>query len=425
MFAKRPSLFASFCLVACSASPAANTQPPSHDAGGDGPKPVVDASEDRIVDAGWDATAACDSPDASPSLPCGTLDFEKSPVASRLRNHHVTMLVPSSTGTMLYAIAGFNAGVPMNYVDRAPIQSDGSLGAWASETPLPDAVGGHVGELVSGVIVVAGGTTISDGSVVVTDQAYSAVVQTDGSLGAWKAAGSVLEGRMHAGSISKNDTMWVMGGFDNQSVWQDIVSAKVQPDGTVSTWTPAGQLPGPRSHFSVTQLDDYVFIAGGLSQSAFDDPPDLQDVWRGQIQPDGTVGAWTQMSNLLVAEATQASFFYGGYLHICGGINDTALENRCWRAPVNADRTLGTFEEIVSLPIARGHVHQMPVLGRNVYSVAGAIDFNLDSTTEIDVGTFQTAPRKSRMSPSSAPAIVPRATGRKGPLCHMAPKSPK
>ena len=33
---------------------------------------------------------------------------------------------------------------------------------------------------------------------------------------------------MHAGSFVKGDTMWILGGFNDQSVWSDIVSATVQ-----------------------------------------------------------------------------------------------------------------------------------------------------------------------------------------------------
>ncbi len=88
--------------------------------------------------------------------------------------------------------------------------------------------------------------------------------------------------------------------------------------------------------------------------------------------------------------ATHSSFFYGGYLYVGGGIdNAPAEEKRVWRAPVNADHTLGAWEQTVSLPIARAHVHQLPIFGNHVYSFSGAIDFNLDSTDQIDIGTFQ------------------------------------
>jgi hypothetical protein len=403
MSLKCVALMTSCTWIACNGSPSNQGAPPS---------------EDAAIDAGDDAAAACDSPDATTALACGTLDFAKSPVASRPRNHHVTLLAPTSSGTVLYAIGGANVDSSLAFVDSVPIGADGSLGAWVSGPPLPVGSGGLVGDLVSGVIVVAGGTT--SGSTV-TDRAYSSVVQPDGTLGAWQPAGSVLEGRMHAGSFAKGNTMWIMGGFDNQTVWSDIVSATVQPDGTVSAWTPAGQLPGPRSHFSVTVIDAYVYIAGGLALSAFNNPPLLDDVWRGQIQADGSVGGWKQMKSLPVAEATQASFFYGGYLHLCGGINETSetgMEDRCWRAPIESDHTIGSFEEIAPLLKARGHVHQMPVLGQKVYSIAGATDYSLDSTTEIDIGTFGSGPQGKR-APRPVQDAGPGAKPHKGPVCHL------
>jgi len=381
----------------------------------------VDASHDVAPkDTGRDAPfdpAACVSADASTALPCGTLAFDVSPVASRARNHHVTLIADTLSGPMLYAIGGAESEAAIAFVDRIPINADGSLGEWVSEPPLPTGTGGLVGDLVSGVIVVAGGTTASG----TTDAAYSAVVETDGSLGPWKPAGSVGEGRMHAGSFSIGSTMWILGGFDNQSVWSDIVSATVSPDGTVSTWGAAGQLPGPRSHFSLTLLGSYVYITGGLSASAYNDPPDLADAWRGQVESDGTVDQWTQLTTLPVAEATHASFFYGGYLHVCGGINNVpAQDDRCWRAPVLADHTLGTWEDVSPLPLARGHVHQMPILGDKVYSIAGAIDFNLDSTTQIDIGVFSTSPSKMSIAPRAPRPVVHPSPPRHGSMCHLA-----
>lgn len=403
-------------LLACSSgSPAA--QPPTVDSGVlklslPDAGSHADAAKDVTAEAGFDA-AVCTSPDASTSLSCGTLAFAASPVTSRPRNHHVTLLANTGAGPMLYAIGGFD-GQTGDYanVDRVPLAQDGSLGTWVSDTPIPFPTGGMVGEVVTGTVVVAGGTGITE----VYDQAYSAVIQSDGSLSAWQSAGTVGEPRMHAASIVQGSTMWVLGGFDNQSVWSDIVSAKVT-NGTVAAWAPAGQLPGPMSHFTATLVGDYVYLTGGLSQSAFNNPPELTNTWRGQIQTDGTLGGWTAMLPLPVGEATHAAFYYGGYLNVCGGINNVpAQEDRCWQSPIGPDHSLGTFEEISSLPIARGHVHQMPIFGTHVYSIAGAIDFNLDSTTEIDVGVFGTTEvmKKSMRTHESSPSPLLHH----GSVCH-------
>jgi hypothetical protein len=200
---------------------------------------------------------------------------------------------------------------------------------------------------------------------------------------------------MHPGSVIKGDEIWVMGGFDDPDVWDDIVRATVSPDGTVSEWTPAGQLPGPRSHMAVTLVGDDVYLLGGLEASAFNNPPELAEVWHGKLGSDGTIGEWAELAPMPAALATHASFFYGGYLYVGGGIMDDGglvpkHEKRIWRAPIQSDGGLGTWEETpATFGVKRGHVHQLPVYNHHVYSFAGAINFDLDSTTEIDIGSFQ------------------------------------
>ena len=388
---RRLLLFVSTLTVACaSASHATPT-------GDDASSPNADAS---TTDAPSDAPPAyvtCASPDTlPPTAACGSLAWAKSPVAAaRPRNHHLTEIVQTASGPFLYEIGGVNANNPFANVDRAPIAGDGSLGAWVSQSPLPSAVGGLTGGVVSNVIVYAGGVTgfTVTGSTIVTDQAYSAVIADDGTVGAWKSAGSVLKPRMHAASFVNGSTIYILGGFEGTSVWQDAVSATVQPDGTVSAWQPAGQMAAPRSHFSVVQVGDRIFTAGGVAANPNSNTPCLADVYGGSIQSDGTLGGWSTMPSLPEPLCTHASFFYGGYVYIVGGIMENSvnaeLSSAVYRAAVQADGSLAAWAKVHSLPIARGHVHQVPMFENHVYSVGGAIDFNLDSTTQVDIGTFQ------------------------------------
>jgi hypothetical protein len=332
------------------------------------------------------ATPSCADATSLPTMACGTLGWTKSDTLSRPRNHHFTAVAQAKAGAFLYAIGGADGNSVLDDVDRAPVAADGSVGAFTAEAKLPLGAGGLTGAVLSNVIVIAGGMTGGG----VTNKSFSAVIGDDGALGAWTPAGSVLHPRMHPGSFTKGTTMYVLGGFNDPTVWDDAVSATVSADGTVSAWASAGKLPAPRSHMSVSYVDGYVFLTGGLDKSAFSNPPFLAESWRGHVADDGTLGEWTAMPALPAALATHASFFYGGYLYVGGGINSTpAQEKRMWRAPIGADHVLGAWEKAAPLLIARGHVHQFPLFNAHVYSVAGAIDFNLASTTEIDVGSFQ------------------------------------
>jgi N-acetylneuraminic acid mutarotase len=225
----------------------------------------------------------------------------------------------------------------------------------------------------------------------VTDQSYSSVIQADGTLGPWSPAGSILHARMHAGSFAAAGNVFVLGGFDGSSRdWSDVVSAAVNPDGTLGPWVNAGALPQNLSHFSLSLVGRWIYLAGGLNQSALNNPPLLTSVYAAPIDANGFIGSWIDQTPLPTGLGTHASFFYGGRLYVAGGINSTpAQEKRVWSAPIGADGMLGAWQPEAPLPVARGHVHQLPIYLNHVYSVAGAIDFNLNSTSEIDVGTFQ------------------------------------
>ena len=145
---------------------------------------------------------------------------------------------------------------------------------------------------------------------------------------------------MHAGAFVVGDVFYVLGGFDVQSVWDDVQKATVSADGTISAREPAGTLPGPRSHFATTRVGDYVYLTGGLDKSAFNNPPDLKTVVRGHVATDGSLGEWATMTALPVGFATHGSFAYGGYLYVAGGISATGQEKRVYRAPFQSDHGL-------------------------------------------------------------------------------------
>jgi hypothetical protein len=298
-------------------------------------------------------------------------------------------MATTPSGTFLYALGGFDVQTALANVDRIAIGSDGNVGDTTAEPDLPAAVGGLTGAVASNVLVIAGGMASRS----VSDQSYAAVVHDDGTLGAWKPSGSVKHARFHAGAFANGDTVYVLGGFDASNVYDDVVKATVQPDGTVSPWTSAGKLRGPRSHFSISFVDGYAFVAGGLDKRETTSPvPAITEVARARLDDTGTLVEWTLMPPLPVGLATHASFFYGGYLYVAGGISggvNLQDEKRVWRAPIDAEHTVGAWEAVAALPVARGHVHQLPVHEKRVYSVSGALDLDLNSSDGIHVGLFE------------------------------------
>jgi hypothetical protein len=249
---------------------------------------------------------------------------------------------------------------------------------------------GPAGGLAAGVIVVAGGQAPDR----FEDQVYTSVVAPDGTLSPWRTVAPLPHPRMHAASFASGSRVWVLGGFvrdrvaKRSTLWSDVLVADVGPDGNITEWRSAGTLPGPRSHGAVTEGGGFVWLSGGLAGDPFADPPFLTEVWRARIDTDGSLRDWTPATPLPVGIATHASFVHDGWLYVAGGIGDKpAMRAQVLRAPIR-DGQLGAWQRAGDLPLARGHVHQLPLAGDRIYSLGGAIDFQLRSTTEVHIGTF-------------------------------------
>lgn len=357
---------------------------------------VVDAGVEP--DAGHDAGVVpdagpldCRAPGTSPDAGCGTLSWAESSTMVRPRNHHSSALVEVDAGAFLYVVGGGSGNSLQGFVDRAKLNDDGSIGAFEQlPQQLPMGLGGATGALLHRVLVISGGTTIF----AVSDKSHFAQVKDDGSLSAFFPAGSIGHPRMHPASVVRGDFVYVLGGFRDPEVWDDVVKAQWYPNETLGPWNPGGTLPGRRTHMAATRVGDVVYLTGGLDQSPYGGPPSLKTVSRGSFDANGDLGSWASMPELPVALATHASAHWGGWLYVMGGISQSATgtsdqEKRVWRAAIGDDFGLSAWEGVAGLPVARGHVHDLPIFKNHLYSIAGAVDFSLGSTGAIQIGTFQ------------------------------------
>jgi hypothetical protein len=376
---RRALALITIAVAACSGPP---SSPPDS-----GEPPDAGPVDSGVPDAG-PGVPGCDSPLSIWPTDCGALSWAKSDAGTHPRNHHLTDLAQTNAGAFLYVIGGFNAGAVIAGIDRFQIQPDGTLSPAVADTPMPVAVGGTSGGILNNsVLVVAGG---QDGTFRNVSTSHWAPINPDGTIGTWKTGGDIHEKRMHGGAFVHGDTIYVMGGYDDPDVWSDVVKATVDSTGTLSDWVDAGTLPGPLSHFALSGAGDYCYLTGGLNMSALGNPPDLATVWRGHVMANGDLGEWQAMTSLPTGLATHGSFIYGGFLYVAGGVDNSGNEEKAvLRAPIMADHSLGAWDTSTPLPVPRGHVHALPVLGTHVYSAAGAIDAQLDSTGDIQIGTFQ------------------------------------
>jgi hypothetical protein len=126
--------------------------------------------------------------------------------------------------------------------------SNGQIQSWNTANPLPTAVAAPFIAAVNGYLIVAGGYINNSGSTT-TSALYYAVINPDGSLGAWQAGPSMPTGVAQVGNdiVTTSSALTIIGGFTGSvyssaiqslafgttgpGVWQTIGSAATADSG--------------------------------------------------------------------------------------------------------------------------------------------------------------------------------------------------
>ncbi|HJQ08957.1 MAG TPA: hypothetical protein VJ836_05755, partial [Candidatus Saccharimonadales bacterium] len=170
----------------------------------------------------------------------------------------------------VYVIGGHDGTSSHTTVYYAKINSDGTLGTWASDSDTLPAVRYYGATVVAnGRIYIVGGHGVADA---VESNTYHAPLNGDGSIGAWSDDTTDLlpSGRVGAAAAVANGYMYVIGGSNGGVYHSTVYYAKLNGNGTVGAWvTDTGDpLPGNRSAVASVIANGYIYIVGGYSGSA-------------------------------------------------------------------------------------------------------------------------------------------------------------
>jgi Kelch motif len=311
------------------------------------------------------------------------------------RNYHTTV----AYNGYLYVIGGWNgAATYYNDVQYAPIYSNGTIGAWTTDgggnftTPRR----GHASVAYNGYLYVIGG---SDAGSYLNDIQY-APINTDGSIGAWTAdgGGNFTDIRSTHISIAYNGYLYVMGGWNGTTRFADVQYAPINSDGTIGAWNPTTSFTTARLGHTSVAYNGYMYIVGGSSSGGY-----LADVQYATINSNGTVGTWnythdsindgaTFVSGFSTARQAHSSAAYNGYLYVMGGFNGGNLGDTQY-ARINSDGTVGTWATNgVSFSTSR-FSHSSVSYNGYLYVMGG---FGGSYRNDVQYALLQTMPARAR-----------------------------
>jgi N-acetylneuraminic acid mutarotase len=185
-------------------------------------------------------------------------------------------------------------------------------------------------------------------------------------------------GRAFHSTAVLRDYLYVFGGsiYENEQATQtatnSVLVAKIGANGQVSQWVPTTPLPESRHYIgnSTIVLNDTVYILGGSTAVA--EGERLGTVIWAKPGANGMLSPWQASAPFDGALVScLAAFSTPGHLWMTGGLPKGApTSDRVYSVAVNADGSLGKWEESYPLPTPLWF-HHAGVVGGRVYIWGG------------------------------------------------------
>jgi len=231
------------------------------------------------------------------------------------------------TRNRVFLLGGHNGAATINTIHSAVIQADGTLGAFTSVGTLPVNLHASSAIVTSSRVFLLGGRTGTVSAVINT--IFSAVIQADGTLGAFTAVGTLPINVDYSSAIVTSSRVFLLGGWTGSAGINTIHSAVIQADGTLGDFTAVGTLPVNVHGSSAIVTSSRVFLLGGWTGSA-----PINTIHSAVIQADGTLGAFTSVGTLPINVDHSSAIVTSSRVFLLGGWNGSAGINTIFSAPL-------------------------------------------------------------------------------------------
>lgn len=160
----------------------------------------------------------------------------------------------------MYIIGGRDWEGRKNTVFYGKIEGD-TIKEWLTTTPLPENLAFAATCVYDGYLYVLGGTN----GYTISDDVYYAPINTDGSIGAWLATSKLPLPITGASAFAYEGYVYIVGGRSGEIYLSKIYRAKIKEDHSLEKWEEYTEMPYEAVRIRVTVWDGYLYIAGGYN----------------------------------------------------------------------------------------------------------------------------------------------------------------
>lgn len=250
----------------------------------------------------------------------------------------------------IYVVGGVNSiGGYVKPIERAAVNPDGSLGPWVVLSSSYLAAGAPQAVIKDGYLYVMGGLVESTSSPVNT--VVRAQILSDGSLGDWQTVNDLNYGRYWSAALATDSAVYIFGGKVQGEVFSETVECLLSESvNTTDTgkWTLSENVNSPRVTFPLVAGKGHLFAFGGISANLSDR---LSSIEVSDIQNDGSLSAWRIGGSLPYVLSDAGAVVIGNYVYLIGGqFGDYQDISYVKRAEIKSDGSLGGWISEASLP---------------------------------------------------------------------------
>ncbi len=254
----------------------------------------------------------------------------------------------------LYVVGGKTSSSYYGNVQYSDLTSSGGLGSnFTTSASFVTGSGSDTGR--AGVCAVAYKNRLYaiggwDGTNYYNTTRYTSINSETGALGSWSDSGNTFtSGRYGASCFAANGYMYIIGGRNGSTSFNDVQVAPINSDGTLGNWKKTASFSGARSHFVSGYNNGFVYIYGGCTTAAC--TAGYADTQFAQLGLDGMLGPW----QLRPSTATGYSPYlttgtlYNSYLYQFGGSDAVAATNTTVYAPTLVIPRVGYYSKFLDL----------------------------------------------------------------------------
>lgn len=282
-----------------------------------------------------------------------------------------------------YSLGGIIGGARSTAVYYAQVNNGGSgaVTSWASTgTAFSNGRTGSRMLANNGYLYVLGGR---DASSYYNDVQYTAITGDGTTTGSWSTTTSMssfTSGRSDFAAAIYNGFLYVMGGKDAGANYADVHYAPINSNGTLGSWSSGSSFTNSRYSLGGAVYNSKLYVLGGSGSSC--SAGFCKDVQYATINDNGSIGSWSSTSSFTTGRYSAATTLYGGYAYIMGGTTSAGITSSTETAPINTDGTLGTWVSGVRLVGPRSDARTV-VYNGYIYLIGGYDGTNAETDVEV------------------------------------------